>query len=194
MRPRFSLRQLLAFVVFVAVGCGALVAPSPWMAATIHTLTAGLLGFAVVAAVGKNGPARAFWIGFAVIGWGYLWLANSDEYDVSFRSRDTLVTHKLLWLLWDIRYPDSPESQRGMSGRGGGRGMFAVASQPSSELPDIRPEDVQGLIPFSDEDYEILANGFFRIGHALWALVFAYLGGCLTRAFYDRRGGAPEGR
>ena len=36
-------------------------------------------------------------------------------------------------------------------------------------------------------NYEATLNAFMRIGHSLWALLFAYLGGLLTRRLYDTR-------
>lgn len=197
MRPRFSLRQLLALVGFVAVGFGALMASWPWMASAIYTLTVGILAFAVLAAVGKTGRAKFFWIGFAVVGWGYLWLAE-NEGDVAYPVNDRLVTTKLLYLLWDARYPEATHTRLGA-------GLFAVPSETDdliSEARSLQRKIAGAAAPLSPAanasltppDYAELLPGFFHIGHALFALLFAYLGGCLTRAFYDRRGEAPEGR
>ena len=86
MRVRFSLRQLLGFVAFVAIGCGGLIRPSLFLASLIFTGTLVMLLVAILGAVGRTGSARVFWIGFAIAGSGYLWLAHwadEESYTVS---------------------------------------------------------------------------------------------------------------
>jgi hypothetical protein len=189
MRIRFSLRQLLGLVTFVAIACGGLVRPSPTSASAIFTLTLAVLLVAVLAAVGRKGSQRAFWIGFAIAGWGYLWLAHWPDDERYFTNRSwelqtngPLLTTKLLRLAHNALHPPP-------DGGFGGGGFFSIPVEqtggparalglPFAQFSPPRPMPV---------DYEANLNAFMRIGHSLWALLFAYLGGLLTRYFYDTR-------
>lgn len=69
---RFSIRSLIAFVVVSAVGLAALRnADEPW-AGMMLLLVLAAVGVAVLGAVLMNGRERAWWLGFAVFGGGYL--------------------------------------------------------------------------------------------------------------------------
>jgi uncharacterized membrane protein YhfC len=69
-RPTISIRMLLAVVAFIALACTALVWANGIWATTLFTVALGVLLFAVVAAILRRGVKQAFWIGFAVFGWG----------------------------------------------------------------------------------------------------------------------------
>lgn len=72
---RFSIARLMGIVLVVAVGLGGLVRPSPTRAGAIFLMTCGILGLALVGAIYRRGKQRAWWVGFCVFGWGYLFLA-----------------------------------------------------------------------------------------------------------------------
>ena len=202
MRLRFSLRQLLAFVAFVAVGCGGLIRPTVFLASLIFTATLVVLLAAVLAAVGRKGTARVFWIGFAIAGSGYLWMAHwadEESYTVSTQWRlqttGPLFTTKLLALAHEALHPPPPGGfggmPGGMGGMGGGGGMFALPLEPTAA-----PVFGQMAIPSPGSAataaaYVTQMNAFMRIGHSLWALVFAYLGGQLARYFRATAEGSP---
>lgn len=196
MRFRFSLRQLMALVVFVAIGCAGLVHPSRYLASAIFTLTVMALFVAVLAAVGRKGPRRAFWIGFAIAGWGYFWAAHwADEtsyFDIQTRWKlqtdGPLLTTKLLRLAHTALHP-GPEPTGG--------GFFSVPGVPIDDVgrPISLPLAQYSVQPRPPpRDYEATLNAFMRIGHSLWTLLFAYLGGLLTRHLYDTRPVSPNGR
>jgi hypothetical protein len=117
-RPvRLSLAGLLGIVLAVAVGLAALSSPTDLWAATALSLTLAALGFAVVGALLRRGPARAYWVGLAVIGWGYLALSAVPEV------RGRLLTTMLLDVI-RARTPGMP--------RAGGR---ALVEQGGSYWP-----------------------------------------------------------
>ena len=192
MRVRFSLRQLMALVAFVAIGCGGLIRPSVYLASLIFTGTLLVLLVAILGAVGRRGPARVFWIGFAIAGSGYLWLAHwadEESYTVStdwrLQTSGPLFTTKLLRLAHEALHPPPPAGFRGTGGMGGmgGGGMFALPLEPAAA-----PVFGQMAIPSpasaaTAAAYETERNAFMRIGHSLCALLFAYLGGQLARYF-----------
>src|SRR4051795_7359154 len=69
---RFSIRTLMAFVLVSAVALAALSnANEPW-AGMMLLLALAAVGVAVLGAVLRNGRERAWWLGFAVFGGGYL--------------------------------------------------------------------------------------------------------------------------
>ena len=204
MRVRFSLRQLMGLVTFVAVACTGLLHPSTNLASAVFTATMMLMVVAVLGAVGRRGSARFFWIGFAVAGWGYLWLAHwPDEDDYLFerswqlQTAGPLLSTKLLNLAFMTLHGEP-------DGGGGGGGFMSL----SAETEDDGSFEASGL-GFSDEsrpaldpepevrfqfggssgssvgNLDSMRSAFMRIGHSLWALVLAYLGGLLTRRFHE---------
>lgn len=72
---RFHIAGALGAIVFVAVGFAALRDADELWDAWLFSLTIGLLLVAVLLAAHRNGGRRAFWIGFALFGWGYLGLS-----------------------------------------------------------------------------------------------------------------------
>ena len=69
---QFSIKALLGLTVLVALGCAALVNVSEWWASVLIEATVAMLLVAVLLSIFRRGRGRAFWIGFAVVGWVYL--------------------------------------------------------------------------------------------------------------------------
>jgi hypothetical protein len=199
MRVRFSLRQLMSFMAFAAIGCGGLARPSVYLASAAFTVTLVILLVAILAAVGRTGTARVFWIGFALAGWGYLWLAHWPDEEYTLRSEwqlqtsGPLFTTKLLRMAHTAMHPVPqqyiPPTSRGAGGLGAG-GFFDVPSEPAFGPVFAQPgsrggnaSDPFGSAFAASVAYDQKLAAFMRFGHSLWALVFAYLGGHLTRYF-----------
>ena len=70
-RWQFTLRTLLIGVVFVAVGCAALVNANFVVAALVATITVVLLLGSAVGAFVCTDYRKAFFVGFAIFGLGY---------------------------------------------------------------------------------------------------------------------------
>jgi hypothetical protein len=79
-----SSRRRLRKSVAIGLGCGmtiallgaiAIINGSEEWSDVIFLLTCALLGFAVLGAAQGRGRSRARWLGAALFGWGYLWLA-----------------------------------------------------------------------------------------------------------------------
>jgi hypothetical protein len=191
MRVRFTLRQLFGLVVYVAIACGGLLHPSATVASAIFTLTLVVLLVAILAAVARRGPRRAFWIGLAIAGWGYLWAAHwPDEasyYVINTRwelqTTGPLLTTKLLQSAYEGLHGASEAP---------GSGFFSVPVEPSEAGALLSlPLGQFGTSVGPASDPAIL-NAFMRIGHSLWAVLFAYLGGLLTRHFYETSSRPPK--
>ena len=177
--------------------------PSLFLASLIFSLTLAALLIAILAAVGRKGSTRVFWIGFAIAGSGYLWLAHwadEESYTVStdwrLQTSGPLFTTKLLRLAHGALHP-APQ------GYPGGRGFFAVPLEPALAPVFGQMEGMGGMgggfggprpTPAAAVAYETDLNAFMRIGHSLWALLFAYLGGQLARYFRATAEGSTDRR
>lgn len=71
-RFQFSLARLIGVVFAIAICCAALRYASKLWASTVFTLTLGILFVGLLLAVYRRAEARAFWVGFSLLGWGYL--------------------------------------------------------------------------------------------------------------------------
>ncbi len=72
---RFSIGGLMAVVLVLAIGFAALKNANETWAGAMFLLTCGILGLSVVGAVCRREAERAWWLGFALFGWGYMALA-----------------------------------------------------------------------------------------------------------------------
>ena len=72
---RFSIAGLMGAVLTAALGLAALRSASETWAGVALLVTCGILGLAVIGAACRSAAERAWWLGFAVFGWGYLALA-----------------------------------------------------------------------------------------------------------------------
>jgi hypothetical protein len=72
---RYSIASALGAILFVAVGFAALREADELWDSWLFYLTLVLLLVAVLLAALRTGDRRAFWIGFALFGWGYLSLS-----------------------------------------------------------------------------------------------------------------------
>ena len=96
LRFRFSLFGLVWVVVVAAFGFAALRHPSEvWETATLSAVLCALF-VAIIGMVGSRRDSRAFWIGFALFGWAYLWLAFGEFRRYSQR----LLTDHVLSFFW----------------------------------------------------------------------------------------------
>ena len=65
------------------------------MAGAVLLLTLGAFALAVLAVVYRRGERRAFWLGFALFGWGYMALTAGAWWDRG-ADRPTLITSLIL--------------------------------------------------------------------------------------------------
>ena len=188
MHIHFSLRQLLLTVALCAVGTVGVIYPTPLCASIIFSSTVFILLAALLAALGCTGSSRVFWLGFAIAGWGYLWLAHwtDEDYPIDYpdvvpwqlQANGPLVTTKVVrWVFSAIHgSSDTPK----------GGGIFSVGSSEMKRNAESFVRFAQfGTSPtMSRYDPKLLA--FMRVGHSLWTLLFAWLGGQITRYFHSK--------
>jgi hypothetical protein len=68
-RPRSTIAQMMAFVLYVAFGFAALRNANDFLASATFTVAIISISAALVGAISRHGKARAMWAGFAVFGW-----------------------------------------------------------------------------------------------------------------------------
>ncbi len=170
---RFSIAGLMGVVLVAAIGLAALRDATETWAGAMLLVTCGILALAVVGVVCRTESERAWWLGFALFGWGYLALA--------FWSWDNDRSPRLPTLVW----LDTLGTKLGLPARAVGGGMGGMGGGMRST----------GIFPFGGiwgtfggfggNAGGVGADGSFaQVGHCLWALLFAILGGILARFLF----------
>ena len=80
-RPRLSIAGLMVAVAGTACGCAALARPSRFWAGAATLVMLGGLAASLLGAAFRRGQARAFWVGFALFGWGFFLLNATGWFD-----------------------------------------------------------------------------------------------------------------
>jgi hypothetical protein len=81
-RPRFTLAQLMAIVLYLAFGFAALRNSDEFWASATHTCAIVLIAGALVGALVRKGRARTAWVGCTVFGWTQLLIVHLPESEV----------------------------------------------------------------------------------------------------------------
>jgi hypothetical protein len=71
-RPRISIAGMMILLVAFALVLASLRFPSEGAAAAVLLVTQAVLAVAVLAVIYRTQERRAFWLGFALFGWGYM--------------------------------------------------------------------------------------------------------------------------
>lgn len=188
-RLRFSLLWLLGVVALIAVACAALRSASEIWGSAAFTLTVGALFAALLGLIFRQRASRAFWGGFALLGWGYLLLVFGPWF------KDN-VSHQLLTTkLLDYLHPKLQRSanapvtysaftptmttvpRTGWSQSGATWSANTGAAVVGGNTTTFTVRAIATPVP----------QHFMQVGHSLWALLLASAGGLLARYFYDKR-------
>jgi hypothetical protein len=180
---RFNIANLLGLIVFFGVGFAALRESDDLWQCGLFTLTVGVLLVSILLAIHRDGAKRAFWVGFALFGWGYL--ATSVVEPLEAR----LLTTKGLGYL-DSKIP------------GRDSGLFKVvftksgARATGNQIKNVAfsvdgtklATSGRGVVRIWDvakgkvlSSWSGTTENFIRIVHSLCALILAWLGGQLSR-------------
>jgi hypothetical protein len=200
-RPTVSIRAMLVIVAFIALACVALARANHIWASLMFTASLAVISFAVLAATFRRGAKQAFWIGFALFGWGYLWMAHwpddpssglngAPRWQLQQDSNGTLATTQLLNYLYNewlptIREPPPPAPRGGYGGFGGGGfGGGGLGSVPAGfafgGAGGVAPP------PLVVIDYPA-PHEFMHVGHSLFVIVLALVGGLIAVQLYRSR-------
>jgi hypothetical protein len=196
-RIRFTISSLLIAILFAGFGFAALREANEIWDSSVFSTTVAVLLISILLAIHRTENRRAFWLGFALLGWAYLALSLVP----SIQSR--LITTKALALLdskvqrsirGGFAYPDydndgatdlfvvnntQPIPLRVNKGNGG---WIADVTPMAGSYPTRFTNILTGrsLPEFGTTEY------FIRIGHSLLAIVAAILGGLLSRRLYTK--------
>lgn len=195
---RPSLRQLLVFIVLLAVAWAALKFASPLLAGMVTTVALLVCGVMAVYAFVDRGRRQAFAIGFTVVAVGFTYAVHTYDDENNLRALPT--TQLLQWLHgqmaaeWMVdpstgervrrRHPPEPEAASIYYG-GSSPPLPDFMSDSSTTSPYTRP--------FGARQGNVVARyfpgiqEFVAVGNSLWALLLAYLGGKFAVWVYARR-------
>jgi hypothetical protein len=181
---RFSLVGLLAAVTFAAVACGALVNPNEWWTIGVTSASVALLAYAVLAASYGVGSRRAFWVGAAIVGWGYFGLVPfSLGFNFESYGESPLITCRLLGMLGESRLDAQQQTLvvQGINSNGGVSGVVVNAPALQANPP---PTTFDFSLGYVNSNASALPGTtwsyFYTIGHGLWSLFLAALGGLVA--------------
>jgi hypothetical protein len=187
-RPRFHIGGLLILVVLLGVGFAALREANALWDGIVLSSAVVLLLVSVLLAIHRRAGRRAFWLGFALFGWGYLGLIAVPSIEPRL-----LTTRALAYL--DSRVPGRPVTFMFQPSGGPinntGQWITGVAFSPQGNLV-AGSTNSAGLRVYSTTTGRLLwsaggtTENFLRIGHSLFALILAWLGGKLSRHLHGR--------
>lgn len=167
---RFSLWSMFLGVAAVAIVCAALVKPTESWVIAFQAVALGVLTFALLAAlVYERGAARAFWIGFAVVGWGNLGLHRFQISEVS-------LTREISERLIDAIHPYPPSDPEPPL-----EGPVSPTFDPYGDVPKAVTATAVGF------DVHVARNNFQYLTFWIWPLLFGFAGGIVAQQMYARR-------
>jgi hypothetical protein len=209
-------RALLAIVAFCALASVALVRASDVWASLMFSGALGVISLALLAAILRRGAKQAFWIGFTLFGWLYLWMAHwRSDPDVQFGPNviswrmqqdesGSLATTKFLVYVYNEWLPkvrETPASTQAPSyvpgtavaGGYGGTSPYGGLVPPGGAFggPGAGGGAMVVATPPAIINYPAL-HEFTRVGHTLFTIILAFVGGVVATYFYKTRDAADR--
>lgn len=181
-RFRFSVSSLMVLIVLLAAAFAALRTPSPLWANVWFSIALASLVLAIPAAVYRRAADRAFWVGFAACGWVYFVLALAPWFQTEMGFQ--LLTTTIL----DVMAPYIVQKEYLLRTYIGAFNPPFAPVHPtpwqSWNLPEFPPENPWRMVGY----VPLFCPGLYlRIGHAVFCVVVAFLGGVVIRAVALRR-------
>jgi hypothetical protein len=183
--PRFTIRNLLLIVLFVAVAVAALREATDGWDSSLFGLTFLILLTAVLLAVHRTDRKRAYWLGFVLFGWTYLVASLITPIEARLPTTKALayLDSKLpgrerIWLTEVLATSNTTNPNT----------IQAVAFSPQGSTLTTSSQGVVRRWDVTTSKLLAGPNGttenFVHIGHSLLVLVIALLGGRLSRYLY----------
>jgi hypothetical protein len=190
-RIRFNIASLLVIILIIGVGFAALRESNDLWDSGVFTLTLGVLLISILLALHRMESRRAFWIGFALFGWVYVALTAIPPIE------PRLITTKGLHYL-DSKVPGrylevSIIEVSGSAPPNNQVQNVAILEEGKQAVSSIQGQSKTWQVPARTVfgGWMGTKENFVRIGHSLFALVAAWLGGQLSRRLY-RSSRSPE--
>lgn len=190
-RFRFSIASLLAVIAFIGISLAALRSPTQLWAGVALSGALSLLTISILAAIYRRGPRRAFWVGFSACGWMYLVLHLAPWFNsrVGPNLATTAALDFLFYRLLPNRAPAHSTPLFWYSASGDVKSLTSVQLDPPTAW--LSPEWNDQAFLDLDRTLVVSTVRYRRIGHSLFAVLAAYLGGLLCRRL---NGSTPNGR
>jgi hypothetical protein len=188
-RPRITIATLLDIVAFVAVAFASVLHPTDAWDSGVFGLLLLVLLTSKLLAVHRAGARRSFWLGFSLFGWAYFGLSLVPPIEARLPTTKTLA---LTWeklpkreILWDddltltnVRSFDvKPVAPVTLVAPSPAKVWDIVVYSPPASSPNTY---IKRLVTLAGDSI----GNFVRIGHSLVAMVFAMVGGTLSRRLY----------
>jgi hypothetical protein len=168
--PQITISELIVVVVITAIGLAAIRSGSPSWAGAMFSITFFAIICAILGIALGRGMRRVYWLGFAVLGWSYLvlifipWLhTNVGQF---------LLAPNLFAHLEEILHPE-PGPRSGLQSNPAG--ILGSIMTSGGFMGDRNSGSVEDL------------TDFVRIGTAMEALLWAFLGGRVACYFASGR-------
>jgi len=161
---------LLLVVLVAAIGSAALANPTnAWKAASI-TLTVAVLMAATLVAIARRSSSPSAW-GFAVAGWLYFVLV----FGTNFRLRNDLLTDWCVDRLYRLVHADAGTAPQGMMSYGaeGDYGGYGGDMESGAGYDGMMGSGYPGPVLPQQQN----RPNFTAIGHSLWTVFLALIGG-----------------
>jgi MFS family permease len=187
---RISIRTLMAFVLVSAVGLAALRnANELWSGMMLLTALVAV-GVAALGAVFTCGKERAFWVGFAFFGGGYLGLTVGPWVSDTFRHQ--LGTPHLIGYIYELIFLSDAKlfllEKQALEAELARRKQTTQNSghDPTVSAMTRSIRAIQAQLT-ANKNAGIRYGPFQRVGHSLFALLAGLIGGTVAVWFYARR-------
>ena len=174
-RRSFSMRTLFALIGVSAVTTLALANASIYWGALFFSAAILIVAFAFLGAVFRRGTQRAWWIGFACFGAGYLVMTYAPGFDLHVGHR--LISTKVLGFL-EPKIRRTPDPLKNV-----------FRSTPPEDATKPAREAVMQI---SKGEYLPQWGHFQQVGHSLSAILMALLGGRAAAWFSRTNVGSNE--
>ena len=193
---RYSLGTLFVVVAIIALGCAAWMNFSQLWVEIMVALVLLSLSVALVAALADRGPARTFAMGFAALGGAYFLVAFVTP--IELRNERLLTEWPVNWLykLQQKVRPDDTATSTALVSMNPVTLTATGAVGPTPigldfELPNGSTNGVTfafvGVAPPAAPQIHPAPRELQDIGHCLWTLLVAGLGGALAKAIQKRK-------
>jgi hypothetical protein len=196
-RFRFHLGTLVILILLMGVGFAALRESNETWDSSIFSITLVALLTSILLCVHRSGPRRAFWLGFALFGWIYVALSLVPSIETRLITTkwlaflDTMVTRPVPFLSGYFEYGENSmdlvvvdKSQTNSLVRTKRNGDWIADVTATAGSNPTRFTNILGgrsLTGFGTTE------NFIRIGHSLFAIVTALLGGGLSRYLHTKK-------
>lgn len=203
---RYSLATLCLALLYVSVACAALVNATPLWQSVAITMAIAVMVAGTLAAVYWRERAREFAIGFAVTGWIYFILAYTTVVPIRSQLITQMANDALYAAIHEQQavgpYAVSVRMLQTPSGPVTTQSLVYTAPPAPAEVPLTLPQPAPAPLaaapvmqlpprPVAITAPPVDAYSFGNIGHSIWVVLVACLGGAVAQLFSRRSRSEP---